>query len=1133
MQKPADHQSVPEPLASRTTLLRSSPDAGRPASESSKIEHAMELYLEHLESGSPVDRQDFLAKFPDIAEELDGQLEALEFLHVTAPQLSEAATGTADDQLAEPTTLGDFRLRRPIGRGGMGIVYEAEQLSLGRRVAVKVLPFAAMLDTKQLKRFQNEARSAAMLEHSHIVPIYFVGRERGVHFYAMQFIEGRSLAEIIHELRAARDGNATRSSESCHGDSQILSHPSQANSSASRREFYASVAKLGAQAAEALQHAHEQRIIHRDVKPGNLLVDWAGKLWVTDFGLARLENHESMTAEADILGTLAYMSPEQLNSPMAIDFRTDIYSLGATLYELLTQERPFYRPLPADGKIISARAEIPPLRRIDRQVPLDLQTIVLKAMEHDPRERYGSAAEMAQDLLRFAAGASIRARPPSPLEQLTRWTRRHPRMVMLSSLASLILLFIMAVSTLLVWQANSKAQAALLATKNHSDQIEHLLYLSDMERAYKAWESRRLEQVQKILQEQIPQGGEADLRHSEWFILNRLSQPVQPRLLAQHDGPAYQVAVFPDAARVASVGEDKQLRISDINTRKSLACLSAGDSSVEAMFSVSISPDGNYVATGSDVVLLWDSQSWPAPQLLSRFDYNVQSLTFTPDGQRVAAASRYDRVRILDLSGNQLHELQDGARHESLEFSTDGQKLVVPCRNPQDEHAIGVIRVYQADFSQVHLELRVQDANLFPEYTLANLSPDGSFLLVSSRYGVESTRLLDAHTGAELLRMPNKRDEINATAISPDGSIFATAYNDGSIDYWLLNRLPDGGFIKPDKTYTLPAHRGKVHSIKFAGNDQLISCGADGRVLAWPLEVDKNPTRLAGTSAGAIETLPDGSLLVANIHGLELLREDGSLKLRYGIDSAIEGDCAVSPDGALIVGASNDKQIVVVNLAEDGVVQILDLDQRPTDLCFTNAGEQLAAVTSGGKLSVWDLPGLTRIAELDLLEKATGAHTCCRFSQDGAFLLASGDSVELTIVDTKTWRIVRHVPQDSAIIDIVFDREGKTLATAHADGAIRIWEWPSLFCQHVLVGHDSGLTSLAFSPDGHTLVSSSADGTTRIWAPKTGRYFGILCSHPTLPYGLAFSQDGQNLFVGRKQAHEDHNIGILVFGCHE
>ena len=230
-----------------------------------------------------------------------------------------------DPALAE---LGDYRLVRELGRGGMGIVYEAEQVSLGRRVALKVLPFAAALDPSQLRRFQTEAHAAAQLHHTNIVPVFSVGCERGVYYYAMQFIDGRTLAQVVlDQQRAVPPG---------HEPSWPHSGPSALGTTSDRARFRL-VAELGIQAAEALDHAHRLGIVHRDIKPANLLLDVRGNLWITDFGLARLQDEAGLTLTGDLLGTLRYMSPEQaLAHRGAVDHRTDIYALGVTLYELLT-----------------------------------------------------------------------------------------------------------------------------------------------------------------------------------------------------------------------------------------------------------------------------------------------------------------------------------------------------------------------------------------------------------------------------------------------------------------------------------------------------------------------------------------------------------------------------------------------------------------------------------------------------------------------------------------------------------------------------------------------------------------------------------------------------------------------------
>jgi serine/threonine protein kinase/Flp pilus assembly protein TadD len=351
--------------------------------------------------------------------------------------------------------LGDYRLLREVGRGGMGVVYEAEQISLGRRVALKVLPFAAAMDARQFQRFRTEARAAAGLHHPNIVPVYAVGCERGVHFYAMQYIDGRTLREAVpdpgHEPAAPGPDTPP-----------VAGRPTER--SPGRPETFRAVARLGLQAAEALDHAHREGVVHRDVKPANLLVDGRGRLWVTDFGLARLQSETGLTLSGDVVGTLRYMSPEQASGdPAAVDHRTDVYSLGATLYELLTAHPVF------DGRDrqellrrISSEDARPP-RRLNPAVPAELQVIVLKALEKDPRARYATAGELADDLRRFLEDRPIRARRPSGLERARKWARRHRPAVWSAAAAVLVTLAVLAGSVGWVVRDRAARQARTAA----------------------------------------------------------------------------------------------------------------------------------------------------------------------------------------------------------------------------------------------------------------------------------------------------------------------------------------------------------------------------------------------------------------------------------------------------------------------------------------------------------------------------------------------------------------------------------------------------------------------------------------------------------------------------------------------
>ncbi len=437
--------------------------------EESLVGQVADEFTERLNCGEQPAVEEYAQRYPQIADLLRQALPALQAM---APAASEPAL------LDEPTEpqqhltgcLGDFRILREIGRGGMGIVYEAEQISLRRRVALKVLPFAAAIDSRQLQRFQNEALAAAHLRHENIVPVYAVGSERGVHYYAMQFVEGESLASLIGELRSSRENDEGRitNDERSPNDERRMSRESGApketplglrhstleilSSFGPRHSsFFRTVADLGRQAALALAHAHERGIVHRDIKPANLLLDVHGQVWVADFGLAQCSTITGLTLTGELVGTMRYASPEQaLGKRGLVDQRTDIYSLGATLFELLTL-RPIF-----DGRDRHellrqiADTEPRPPRSLDKAIPEELETIVLKAVAKEPSERYATAGELADDLQRFREDRPIRARRPSPLEKATKWARRHKGAVVSAVMVLLLLAAGMSLTTVLI-----------------------------------------------------------------------------------------------------------------------------------------------------------------------------------------------------------------------------------------------------------------------------------------------------------------------------------------------------------------------------------------------------------------------------------------------------------------------------------------------------------------------------------------------------------------------------------------------------------------------------------------------------------------------------------------------------------
>jgi serine/threonine protein kinase/tetratricopeptide (TPR) repeat protein len=447
-----------------------------------QMAQALKEYLASLEGGARLDPKVFAARFPELGEELYDHLMNLELMQRAASDMRPMACSNSLQLVAQ--TLGDFHILREVGRGGMGVVYEAVQLSLGRRVALKILAQSGEVDEKRLKRFKNEVLAAAQLHHPNIAPVYAVGCEGGLHYFAMQFIEGQTLAAVMALLRDrvainlwCRTGADAPTVTLNHdgsppADAGDTPYPGPYGATTPdrdlpaielsnqyclhRRAYHRMVARIGIEAALALEHAHQLGVIHRDIKPGNLMLDHSGHLWVTDFGLARLASEVGPTVTGDFIGTLRYMSPEQaLARRGLLDQRTDIYSLGATLYELATL-KPALTALDRAESFRQIAFEEPVLpRRLDRAIPIDLETILLKAMNKEPAGRYQTAQDLADDLNRFLEDQPVGARRPGAMQRMAKWCRRH-RSVVTATVAMAIIG--LAFSAWFFWRGKKEAE---------------------------------------------------------------------------------------------------------------------------------------------------------------------------------------------------------------------------------------------------------------------------------------------------------------------------------------------------------------------------------------------------------------------------------------------------------------------------------------------------------------------------------------------------------------------------------------------------------------------------------------------------------------------------------------------------
>jgi eukaryotic-like serine/threonine-protein kinase len=481
-----------------------------PIDRDERLGEAIEAYLELAEAGGPTDPEEFAKAYPDLGEDLVAALEGL--------ALVQGLVGEANGpgrRLEEGRRVAGYRIVRELGRGGMGIVYEAVHVGLDRPVALKVLGTQAAPDSSGRRRFLNEAKTAAGLHHTHIVPVFDVGQVGGLCYYAMQRIEGSGLDRVLRIMR--RDRPVAAGSTLGSGFRKVVPPPSPRSLSRPRPDdsmalsglgddtrswgapgdvgggsawrgrepvdqpptftpprgsaYYRWVADVGRQAADALAHAHQRGVIHRDIKPSNLLVDARGMVWVADFGLARRLADPSQTQFDSLLGTPRYMSPEQARTG-AIDGRADVYSLGATLYELVTLRPPFDGQSAAEliDQIKTREPSRP--RKFDPKVPLDLETILLKALAKRPDDRYATADDLAEDLARFLAYEPVKARRIGPVGRMVRFAQRHPSLTAVSTTAAVLVLSTAAIAYVRVVRERDRAEQAQARTEVVNGQLK-------------------------------------------------------------------------------------------------------------------------------------------------------------------------------------------------------------------------------------------------------------------------------------------------------------------------------------------------------------------------------------------------------------------------------------------------------------------------------------------------------------------------------------------------------------------------------------------------------------------------------------------------------------------------------------